>query len=1130
LPIEVTALVLFCALGLSAFGEERVWRFDCGTADSPVAAGYQRLTADDMYDAGRGYGWEGAAPGSAVFGESPVPEGGGSLGRPGSLRKYLQENFTDLSTDGVVSEEDLVFRIDVPKGKYSVKLTIGDMSTPLGSIDLYLNEQLAGDDVVAWAVGSYRFLLVGAAGWWTHVHDTVDASEGFIRIALKKDQSYYDEQLAAQVSEGSPITKYWNEFWTFSVPPYSYIGWPFVRNSIMAIEIVPEVAPVVEGKDDRLSLTRRIVSPALEAAIEAFNKGDFAAALSAVERVTEVGAEPAKALLMLWLAGRPEVEAEQSLVPTALATLREYVHSHPEESRVAAILEDAETFDAALNLHLKRGDPEGFPKNHFVENGKAVTLWFMIREGSPLYYKSRVYIARAAHMLLPYIPAVGGEQGVLRELERKFPDNRYVKYLMHWEWEPHGDGTSRDDWYLVDYAGRNKDAPAWARELQACYGLLVDWAEWWIKFKQREDGSIGGGWGDDVEVGPAFGAMEMISRGVSELTMEGMRRLVNGVWYSSEVDPELGYCLPMADTGHSAEWTGNTLGMMVRVDYGNPMWIERGMKTGKLMRDLWTGYNDKGNRHFRSNMLGASQVGSGDQMNDAWINLRGVPPAAAVLRYNHNPTLSKLFVELADAWVYAARSTERGKPRGVIPGQVSFPEGIIGGTNSPNWYTASHSPGTDNSDWAPQSGKFYIHELLTLAYELTRDAKYFEPMRLEYELGSRYDNPTMAVPSTRLGTPPWKRQAWDMRDGLPLVLEDWQTEAMEESLRAGRKARSEGPEEASAPVASEQWVSDNLVSLHVWLRAKSLLEGRDGALANDVTKEDIVTFMSFYNKMLRMHWPLVTTEASATDRVNIGGLLPMFFIYTGGRRSSEGITPAITYENTTKDFAAAVMALDSRGFRMLYYSMAPETRKVGIVPWELELGGVYRLRYGPDADEDEEMDRVVEERQVELLQRGTPMYVSVEPRKTYVIEVEQVEPGKGATLAPDPGLSPDDIRYNDTYNLLLVTVHNVGSEAVRNVRVAAYDGDPREGGTSIGSSVIANLEAPNDLQPEMVTVGFGWTPTPGEHEVYVVVDPDDEIKDEITTFNNLAHKVLPEKEKKVSVAPRTARVVSGGGR
>jgi hypothetical protein len=59
---------------------------------------------------------------------------------------------------------------------------------------------------------------------------------------------------------------------------------------------------------------------------------------------------------------------------------------------------------------------------------------------------------------------------------------------------------------------------------------------------------------------------------------------------------------------------------------------------------------------------------------------------------------------------------------------------------------------------------------------------------------------------------------------------------------------------------------------------------------------------------------------------------------------------AVTYENTTKDFAAAVVAADSQGLRICYYSLASDKRTIGIVPWELEPGATYRLVYGIDPD------------------------------------------------------------------------------------------------------------------------------------------------------------------------------------
>ena len=49
----------------------------------------------------------------------------------------------------------------------------------------------------------------------------------------------------------------------------------------------------------------------------------------------------------------------------------------------------------------------------------------------------------------------------------------------------------------------------------------------------------------------------------------------------------------MGDAEHTAEPTGNTLGMMMQLGYGNPTWIERSLKAGKLSRDLWIDYKIK---------------------------------------------------------------------------------------------------------------------------------------------------------------------------------------------------------------------------------------------------------------------------------------------------------------------------------------------------------------------------------------------------------------------------------------------------------------------------------------------------------------------------------------------------------
>jgi hypothetical protein len=533
--------------------------------------------------------------------------------------------------------------------------------------------------------------------------------------------------------------------------------------------------------------------------------------------------------------------------------------------------------------------------------------------------------------------------------------------------------------------------------------------------------------------------------------------------------------------------------MMMQLDYGNPNWIERSMKTGKLIRDLWTDRNDRGHRHFRSNFLGATQVGAGDRMNDSWINYRAVSPATAVLNYNGNPTIAKLYEEIADGWLAAAMSTDRGKPRGVIPAQVSFPGGVLGGVNSPNWYTASHPPGTVNYDWPRQPYKGYLLDILFAAYNTTRDAKYFEPIRLEYELAVMHGY----VPES---AGPWQRN------------------------------RRRGPVKVDAPAGSEKWVAAQLAQTEKWRQAKQMLEGRNGRLSNLWSKEQIVESGNRAAEHLRTYWPISTSEAGPTDRVGFVGIVDPFFIYTGGSWGGPLLKAAVTYENTTKDFAAAVVAADTQGLRICYYSLAPDKRTIGVVPWELESGGTYRLVYGIDADDDGRIDTVAETRDFVFPQRGSPIRIEVASRTNYVVEIEQLRRGRPASYAPDPGLSAEDIRFYPDRSLLTARVHNVGALPVRGVKVAFYDGSPASGGKRIAVQQIPNIEAPNDLEPRMVTVGVNYhvdQPT----DIYVVIDPDDEITDEITTFNNVAHKRLTDVEVSLdqpATKPAAAKLKRGG--
>ena len=273
---------------------------------------------------------------------------------------------------------------------------------------------------------------------------------------------------------------------------------------------------------------------------------------------------------------------------------------------------------------------------------------------------------------------------------------------------------------------------------------------------------------------------------------------------------------------------------------------------------------------------------------------------------------------------------------------------------------------------------------------------------------------------------------------------------------------------------SEEWVARNLKATEKWLQTERMLKGRAEGLTNDITKQQIVDQLTYADAHLKMVWPLATTQASATDRIPVSStLLPVIFTYTGGGFGGALLRTPITCVGTTKWFAAAVMATDTQGFRILYHSMAPEEREIGIVPWELEPNGKYVLTYGPDVDEDEKMDSVTEQRDFAWPQTGTSIYIKVKPKTTYVVELNQTRRGRVPGKAPDPAISPPDIRYAPQRGLLsrspghrrLATIRSVGAADYRcaarreSDRGSVAEGQQARHSKRVASAISASLHA-----------------------------------------------------------------------
>ena len=112
--------------------------FDFGTGDSPVEAGYFQVTESTLYSASLGYGW------NTTSGLDSIDRGA-----PDNLRR-----------DFVFSSTEHTFTFDLENGDYQVTVIIGDQDQMHDQIDVYAEDILKINDLVA-AAGTFQEVSFG---------------------------------------------------------------------------------------------------------------------------------------------------------------------------------------------------------------------------------------------------------------------------------------------------------------------------------------------------------------------------------------------------------------------------------------------------------------------------------------------------------------------------------------------------------------------------------------------------------------------------------------------------------------------------------------------------------------------------------------------------------------------------------------------------------------------------------------------------------------------------------------------------------------------------------------------------------------------------------------------------------
>lgn len=301
---------------------------------------------------------------------------------------------------------------------------------------------------------------------------------------------------------------------------------------------------------------------------------------------------------------------------------------------------------------------------------------------------------------------------LLEETRAAFPQNRVVRMYLG---EP-----------IPWPKAHEKDplAPGWANLQREGLEKLQDVIHWWIEERQLPDGQFGGGWGDDVEMWRWW--VPVMIGFDDPLVTAAQERLSSGIFKQPHMRE--GFTSRVTDVEHSNEDTTDTILPMMHLQPDDPEWKQRALRLAELMRERWTGTNARGFVQFKSIYFSASKVDeSKARAFDTVYHPSIIQPTLLYWQRTGAPELTALFGDWLKVWIDATARAENGKPAGVIPSAIRWPDGGIAKSELP-WFepfSASHNDALYN--W-PGATRLMTSTLL-LAHQMTGKEEYLAPIR-----------------------------------------------------------------------------------------------------------------------------------------------------------------------------------------------------------------------------------------------------------------------------------------------------------------------------------------------------------------------------------------------------------------
>lgn len=947
-------------------------RFDFGTQESVVAPGWEPVRPDTAYDAHRGFGLEG--PGGTAF-DDPVPVA--EAHRPlhpwwsGPVRN-------DVLRDGIEADAPIRFRADLAPGKYLVAVTVGRYTATRHALRVVVNGREAASRLDAWG-----------HVWGSHGGSptrccaiVVDAPDGVVRVEVATDDDRADRwrDYVDVLPEGRPL-------W-FLAP---------LRATVSGIRVLPWVAP-----------------PAAPAPAD-----PVAAARATIDAVpTDLAAAVDRAVLLDALAGRmdhDDRETERALLASAAEAWQRILAGLPPGERERSERFWLATVRAEMAVRLRmahdylamlayRSADLATGLRCYDRYWAAHDLAGGIPEGDPLHLRARLLRARVAH----WCWAEGHHRNTRRMADEELavlraaaPANRLVRLYG-------GDHVPSP----LAYRCPDPQAPRWARLQHEALARVLGIVRCWVEQRQNDDGELGGGWGDDVEI--LRGWLPAVLAIDDPVARRGLRRLADGVWRSGDVVD--GGPRTVNDVEHGAEPVSDTQPLAALVFDGEPEWLERCMATMRTMRDVWTGTNDRGQFLFRAHHYSATAIGPKEtDRADVALNGRAAAPGLVLLWHSGHPGARALLGRWVATWSEVAAGTEGGKPAGFVPGSIRFSDGRPGGYADAWWQTRDYFADFQTPDY---TAALYEH-MVGLAATSGDDA-WIACLRHTAAAVERQQRER--ANTTTAGTAAWAAQTSDA-DSLAEVLGKWRLESGDERF-------------------------DGLLARRGSAYQRFLLDGDTTAL-----EEALARVVAALSQDVEMS----TTEVLFTDRVALPGNEVLHETMTGAIGvATTWPTHAVTWEGTGADVAALVERAGPARLTVRLHSFHDEPRAVRVRPWRLRPGRVH-VAVGGRAEE------------TTLAERGGRIGIQLPPRRTVMLEVASLEDDPGPDVrapSPDLALGADAIRaVGPGSGRLRLAVHNVGSAP----SAAPVRGTVEWGAGRRMPVEFPALEAPLDFVPRIAT-------------------------------------------------------------